>query len=204
MKSIRQIPVISSILIVICYLTFTFLARINYPLPYSPMTNWLSDLGNIGVSPSGARFYNAGIIVTGILLLTFYLTIFVWRLEHNKIQNLMVTLTQVFGVVGAASMIMSGLYPINLPAPHSFWSAALDIAIGSSFAFSVAALRYYPNTPRWVLVLGVITWLVDTLFSLFFNNIHILEWVTIALFLAYILALGFVTRLISTRPASGK
>ena len=204
MKVIRQIPTIASVLIVVCYLVFTLLARINYPLPYSPSTNWLSDLGNILVSPSGTQFYNTGIIVTGILLLAFYLTIFVWRMEQNKIQNLMVTLTQLFGVVGAASMIMSALYPINLPVPHSFWSAALDIAIGTSFIFSVAALRYYPQTPRWVLAMGVIAWFVDTVFSLFFNNVQILEWVTIALFLAYILALGFVTRQISTRPASGK
>ena len=111
-------------------------------------------------------------------------------MEHNKIQNLMVTLTQLFGAIGAASMIMSALYPINLPVPHSFWSAALDIAIGTSFIFSVAALRYYPQTPKWVLAMGVIAWFVDTLFSIFFNNVHILEWVTIALFLAYILALG--------------
>jgi hypothetical membrane protein len=199
MKIIRQIPTIASILIVLCYLTFTALAIINYPLPYSPMTHWLSDLGNVNVSPSGAWFYNLGIILTGMLLLTFYLTIFVWRLEHNKIQNLMVTLTQVFGVIGAASMIMSALYPINVPVPHSFWSAALDIAIGTSFAFSVAALRYYQETPRWILVMGVITWLVDTLFSIFFNNVHILEWVTVVLFLGYILALGFVTRLLSTK-----
>jgi len=167
------------------------------------MTNWLSDLGNIRLSPSGARFYNAGIIVTGFLLFAFYLTIFVWKLEHNKIQNLMVILTQIFGIIGAASMIMSGLYPINMPVPHSFWSAALDIALGTSFAFSVAALRYYQKIPRWILVMGGITWFVDTLFSLFFNNVHILEWVTIVLFLGYILALGFVTRLISAEHMSG-
>jgi hypothetical membrane protein len=198
MSTIRRIPPIASILVVVCYLAFTALAFIKYPLPYSLADNWLSDLGNITRSPGGAQIYNLGMIVTGLLVLIFFLTIYIWKLQSNRIQNAMLLLTQVFGILASFSMIMTAIYPINFPAPHSFWSAALDIALGTSFAFSVAALRYYQKTPRWLLAMGILTVLVDFVFSVFFNGVHILEWLTIGLFLAYIFALGAFTRRISS------
>lgn len=115
MSTIRRMPPIASILVVLCYLAFTTLAILKYPLPYSPVDNWLSDLGNTQLSPYGAQFYNLGIVVTGLLVLVFYLTILEWRLDQNRVQNIMVLLTQFFGVIGSVSMILSGYYPINLP-----------------------------------------------------------------------------------------
>jgi len=184
--------------VVLCYVTFTTLAIVHYPLPFSPLNNWLSDLGNVAASPTGAPFYNAGIIASGILLLIFFLAISEWKLAQNKIQKIMVGLTQGFGAAGAAAMIMSAIYPINIPDPHSFWSAALDIGIGTGFAFSVAALRYHPTVPRWSLALGVLTALTDIAFAVFSNKLFILEWITISLFLVYVIVLGVISKRLMT------
>lgn len=51
----------------------------------------------------------------------------------------MLLITQGFGMFGALAMVMSGLYPINFFALHSFFSTCLYILLGTAFAFSVAA-----------------------------------------------------------------
>lgn len=190
----RWLMPVGSALAVLCYLTLSLLAFVRYPLHYSPLRNWLSDLGDRNVSPSGAFFYNAGIVLTGLCLVLFYLGLSAWKLEGNRPQQVMLLVAQCCGIVGVAAMIMSAMYSIDQPAAHSAWSEVQRIATGTAFAFSVAALRYCPNCPRWLLGLGVVTVLVNLVVSVFFNTSQILEWPVIGLFLSYVLLLGIVTR----------
>ena len=192
-KSIKVFPygsALISLLIVLFYVTFTSAALFNYPLAYSPTTHWLSDLGNRGLNPSGALFYNAGILLTALWLVLFFLRFSTILIVNNKIQNGMIRTTQVFGILGSLSMALSAFYPISSPAVHSFWSAALYINLGTAFAFSVAALRYFASVPKWLLAVGVLAALTDMLTSIFFPTVFIFEWITVSLFLAYVALLG--------------
>jgi hypothetical protein len=174
---------------IVCYLVFALLAFAHYSLPYSPLNNWLSDLGNPDLNPSGALFYNIGIVATAVALLPFFLGLSRWKMANNRRQRLMLFLTQGFGILGAFAMAMSGLYPINFLALHGFFSACLYILLGTAFAFSVAALRYHATYPRWLLVVGASTALVDMLYGVL-HTVTVLEWVTTALLLCY---LGFLS-----------
>ena len=197
MRRHLSLSFVTSLFAVVCYLTFALLAFAQYPLPYSPMSNWLSDLGNADLNPHGALFYNIGIVATGIVLLLFFLGLSRWKMENNRRQNLMLRLTQGFGILGALALVMSGLYPINFSALHSFFSICLYILLGTAFGFSVAALWYYPTYPRWILIMGALTALVDILSGVF-HTVYVLEWVTVSLFLCYPVLLGIETnRLIS-------
>jgi hypothetical membrane protein len=197
MKRHYALSFVTGLFAIVCYLAFALLAFSRYPLPYSPMSNWLSDLGNANVNPSGALFYNIGIVATGVLLLLFFLGLSQWKMGKNRIQNLMLFLTQGLGLLGALALIMSGLYPINFFALHSFFSTCLDILLGTAFAFSVAALRYHPTCPRWLLIVGALTALVTLLYGVF-HTVFVLEWVTIALFLCYVGLLGAETNRLSS------
>ncbi len=196
MKRQYSLSFVTSIVAIVTYLTCALLAFSRYPLPYSPMSNWLSDLGNGDVNPGGALFYNIGIVTTGVLLVLFFLGLPQWRMSKNRIQRLMLFLTQGFGILGAFAMVMTGLYPINHFAFHSFFSTCSNILLGTAFAFSVAALRYHASCPRWLLVLGAVTMLADLLFGIskVVTTIYVLEWVTIALFISYFAALGVWTQ----------
>jgi hypothetical membrane protein len=184
---------LSSLFAPIIYLLFANLALTSFPGNFSPQQNWLSDLGSSQLNPEGAIFYNLGIIFTGITLLPFFLGLRVWLIKEHKTQNIMVFLTQLFGCLGAVAMVMSALFPITVTGAHSFWSAALYIVIGTAFAFSVAALRYYPRYPKWLLAVGVLIAVEDMLWGTILNT-YLVEWITVALFLAYVLLLGIVTR----------
>ena len=188
----RQLTFVSSIIILITYLAFAILARLNYPGLYSASHNWLSDLGSPDLNPHGALFYNIGIVLTGLVLLPFFWGLSEWAHEVNRVQNAMLFLTRLFGCLGAVAMLMSAVFPITIPAAHSFLSASLYILLGTAFAFSVATLRYYPRYPKSLLVIGVFVALEDMLFGMILNT-YLFEWLTVALLLGYVLLLGIVT-----------
>ena len=192
MKRHLSLSFITGMFAVVCYLAFALLAFSRYPLSYSPMSNWLSDLGNANLNPSGALFYNIGIVATGGVLLLFFLGLSEWKMENNRRQNLMLFVTQGFGILGALAMLMSGFYPMNFLALHSFFSTCLYILLGTAFAVSVAALRYHPACPRWLLIVGVSTAIMALLYGIF-HTVTALEWVTTALFLCYVGLLGAET-----------
>jgi hypothetical membrane protein len=202
MKYYRSISFVSSILLTLWYLTLSLLARLRYPLDYSPASNWLSDLGSRDLNPSGANFYDIGIVVTGLLLVCFFIGLTVLKIENNRVQNSMLLAAQAFGILGSLSMVMTGIFPIDQPSAHSFFGAGFRIATGTAFGFLVAALRYHEKCPRWLLVLGALTVLTDLMVSVFFGETYVLEWVVIALFLCNVLLVGMETRRLSVETAS--
>ena len=189
----------ASIFIAVSYLLLAFLSLAYFPAAFSPMRNWLSDLGSYQLNPRGAIYYNLGIIVAGISMLPFFLGLSPWSMAGNKKQNAMLFLTQLFGSLGSFAMVLSAFFPINIPGPHAFWSASLFILTGTAFAFSVAALRYYSKYPRWLLFLGILVAIEDMAWGLILNRYNI-EWLTVALFLIYILLLGIETKRKAMNP----
>lgn len=177
----------------LCYVVFAFLAFSRYPLSYSPMQNWLSDLGNVDINPRGAIFYNTGIITTALLLMVFFLGLSRWKIEKKRIQIIMLRLAQIFGILGSSCMILSGIFPINALEMHRIWSIALYFLLATAFVFLAAALRYHRRVPRWLLLLGFSTAGMVNL-TVFLPTAYLLEWITVALFLGYVTLVGFETR----------
>ena len=194
-------PALLGVLVAIVYLVFGALALSWYPGPFSPATNWLSDLGNTTVNPSGAGFYNAGMIITGALLTLFFVSLAALRLAQVRAQAIILSVARLIGVIGALSMVMTAVFPINRGSEHSFWSAVLYISLGTAFGLTVAALRYHRGVHKWLLVYGGVTTLTDLVVSVFFNTIAVLEWPTVALFLSTCVLLGVETARLSAMPA---
>ena len=201
MKKKLSLSFISGVIAVIGYLLFTFLAYRLYPLPFSPMTNWLSDLGNVDLNPNGAIYYNIGIILTASMLLVFFLGLSSWKIEENRVQCIMLRLAQIFGGLGAFCMILSAIFPINNYKIHSFWSTSLYILLSTGFIFSAAALRYHKSVPVWLLILGISTAPLVIL-TKFLPTVYVLEWIVVLIFLAYVSIVGIETNtvIIETLP----
>jgi hypothetical membrane protein len=200
MKNFRMSLFLCSILVLLSYSICTLLAFFNYRLPYSPVKNWLSDLGSKVLNPNGAIIYNIGIVLTALFLIFFFLGFSVLKSTENRIRNLMIILTQSCGILGCLSMALSAVYSIDTPGPHSFFSAGMRISIGTAFAFSVAALRYDPKVPKWLLGLGVLTTLTNFLVSVFANSTQVFEWPTILLFLLYVVSVGGTMKSLEKNP----
>ena len=193
MGKIRDIGSLAGGLLVCFYVLFTVIAYCRYPMAYSPLTNWLSDLGSHVLNPHGAVFYNTGIVITGLLIFIFFLGLRRLIIKDNRRQKAMVFVTQGFGFLGAIALIMSAVYSIDVLNLHSFWSVSMYVMLGTAFGFSVAALRYHPACPKWLLACGIIVALTDILSGVFGAS-HTMEWVTVALFLFYVSAIVIGTK----------
>jgi hypothetical membrane protein len=183
----------AGILAPVVYLVFTILAYFSFPMPFSPQSNWLSDLGNPELNPNGAVFYNTGIIVTALLLIIFFLGLSVWKIEDHRIQRVMLKLTQVFGVLGSLFMALSAIFPINNYEMHAFWSTCLYIMLSTAFIFSAATLRYHNWVPRWLILIAIFS-AVLVISTAFLQSVYLLEWITVSIFLLYVILLGVETR----------
>ena len=188
----RHYPIALALGITICvaYLLCTSLALWRYPEPYSPLGNWLSDLGNRVISPEGSRCYNTGVIACGSLLILFFVSLSGIRLPGNRRQRIVLTVSQTSGIIGAAGMILSGVFSIDTPGIHSVMSAVLRIGVGTAFGFTIPALVYHRGVRKGILALGAGTTLLDLGVSVLFNNTRALEWPVILLFLVYCVSLG--------------
>jgi hypothetical membrane protein len=191
MAKIGRFYPLAGLLAILVYCLLALLAYLQYPGTFSPLQNWLSDLGDINQNPQGASLYNLGIILTGLLILFFFLNLTSWRLLGHKIQNIMVFLTQIFGILASLSMVLSAIFPINVLELHRIWSISLYVSFGTAFVFSVFALRYLPNYPKWALVLGILAACPD-IASGIFHETTLLEWITVGFLLAYLLALSLL------------
>ena len=170
-----------AVLVWAVYLALTVLAILHYQGAFSPADNWLSDLGNRQISPRSARFYNSGVMASSCLLALFFPALGVMRLAGSRAQRLMLTLTQVLGVIAALGMFLSAVFSIDRFALHSAMSALFRISLGTAFGLSVAALAHHAGTRRGVLALGGLTTLLDLVVSVAFNRARLLEWPLIAL-----------------------
>jgi hypothetical membrane protein len=191
--SSRSVAPVSGLLAAVEYPVLVVAAFVHYPYVYSPTKNWLSDLGNPVLNPRGAICYDVGAVVTGLLLMPFFLGFSRWRIASNDLQRVLVRLTQIFGLLGAVGVVLSGLFTETLFALHCVISAFLFIFLGAALIFSLAALRYAPTCPRWLLAIGTMAAVLDVCYGTF-QNVHLLEWITTALFLSYVCLLGLATR----------
>ncbi len=193
MGRIHQFHSVYAYIAVPGYAFCTLAAYARFPGSYSPSRNWLSELGNPNQNQDGAILYNLGILLTGLFVLLFFLGLSRWKIKNQKVQNRLVLLTQIFGALGSVALILSAVFPINHSQEHQVLSIGLYILLGTAFAFSATALRYHPSFPKWVLAVGFFTAFVDILSGIFMEA-TILEWLTVALFLFYLVLLNLFTK----------
>jgi hypothetical protein len=180
-------------IIAVCiYVVFTLVAILYYPKPFSPLTNWLSDFGNPTQNPAGAIFYDAGGIITSAVLVLFFAGMYTWKVGDKK-AKVFLRLSQVSGIVFALSFMMSALFPLGVnDSVHSFFSIMLFVFVGFFEIFSASAIRRNPSSPKWTAYFGFAAAMINFAFGVSFNfmNLFIGEWVMIAVFIAYIVALA--------------
>lgn len=180
------------------YILFTIFAYSRYPLPFSPMRNWLSDLGNQIDNPQGAAFYNSGVILTALLQTFWFVGLSQWRVERTTAPKRLLLVAQFSGFIASFALIMSAMNPINMSEVHSFWSRIHFMFSGIGFGFSVTALRYHPRFSNEILYFGIGAAVLPFLmFTLGKGKTYWMEWLAVGLFIFYILAVGKPSLLIS-------
>jgi hypothetical protein len=188
---------------IIVYLTFTLISYFLYPKSYSPVTNWLSDLGNPVDSSSGSAVYRVGCILTATALIIFYVQL--RRLNTGNMRmKILLAVAQIAGVFSCFALIVTGIFPFGTAtAVHSLWSMILYIAIAFFEAFSASVFLRYTSYPKWTGYYGIAAAAINFVTGAIFNSVIIGEWVTVATFIVYICVISYYSRLIEQTELLG-
>jgi hypothetical membrane protein len=187
-----QIGSITGLIAIIIFLLATFTALALFSGHYTPLNNWLSDLGNSNYNPQGAIFFNLGCIATGILLIPFFIGLSRWKFGFDEGQGKdVLTAAQVMGVFSSLSLVMIGIFPETLAPWHWIWSAVFFLSLPISLILVNLSLWNHPRFMRKVTYYGLVVIVVD----LFFITIYklntglprpLLEWTVVILSLGWL------------------
>jgi hypothetical protein len=189
----RRWPVasIAGITAAAVYLIFAFIAFLKYPSPYSPLTNWLSDLGNPLANPSGAVFYRLGCALAGAALIIFYVKLGIWNAGARRTRVLL-TIAQCAGVFSAVSLIVTALFPLGTStAVHSLWSMMLYVSLGFFLTFSATAFMKNPFFKKGFGYYAFVTAGVNFVFGAILHEVFWAEWTSVGMFMAYVLMMAY-------------
>lgn len=201
MKGRFPLCYLSSILACIAYPAFTTVAYMKYPEVFSPQTNWLSDLGNLEVSPIGGPYYNIGVVIAAICTALWFLGLGKWKLQTPPVQARLLRIAQSAGVLAAIGLFLSALYPINLATIHALWSKVHFIASGVGFAFAVTALRYHPRFSKGLMATGAFASVMPFLIYVS-GETYWLEWAAVGVFLVFITWVGVATKRLTAQTVA--
>ncbi len=179
---------ISGILVIIFYCVFTFTAVALFPPPFSPIHNYLSDLGNSTYSPQGAIFYNIGCILTGATLFPFFIGLYKWFRDETWHKILMIVII-IIGCYSGLALIMIGVFNEDFLAQHIYWSNVFFFLNLIVLILTSIALYTHLGFIKIIAFYGIIVAIINLLF-VFVIGSSILEWFTV------FTALGFVALIV--------
>jgi hypothetical membrane protein len=171
------------------YLVLAVAAACFYPASFGPAANWLSDLGNRSLNPSGAVFYRLAGVLGGAALMVFFFALGSLARGERKQVRVLLLVAQVCGILASAFFALTGVFSEDMMPMHSWFSRGLFIAFGTAVALTGIAILRGTGLPRWLAGICVGVWLVDIV-SGFFGQTRWLEWVVVALLIAYITAIA--------------
>jgi len=163
------ITCIAGIAVIVLYCAFTFTSWALYPTPYSPVDNWLSDLGNSSYNPKGAILYNVGCVLTGIALFPFFGGLHKWH-TNEKWRKASLTVTQIIGFLAAFSLIMIGVFSEDYGRLHTMWSSIFFVLNLVVLILLGASLFTHPNYIKPIAFYGFTVATINLLFLLVYNN----------------------------------
>ena len=158
---------ISSITGLAAFLIFTVFILISfilYPAHYNPLYDWLSNLGNINLNPSGAFFFNWGCIISGILLIPFFVGLYSWKAQRILSKSLLL-LGMIIGIFASISFIMVGIYPETQVNLHVQAATAVFSSLFLVVIVIILALYKNPKFMSGVAFFGILVIVVDIAFQ---------------------------------------
>ncbi|UCD02460.1 MAG: DUF998 domain-containing protein [Promethearchaeota archaeon] len=117
---------ILGILIIIISWGSVLISVLLAPPPFSPLTNYLSSLGNSTYNPNGAIIYNSSVIVTGFLFLIFFIGFYNWYTDI-KLDKILLIAIQTVGCLLSITIVLTGFLSEDFKPQHVFWSIVAGI-----------------------------------------------------------------------------
>jgi len=154
---------VSGLLAVVIFTICTLTSVALYPAPYNPLYDWLSNLGNVQFNPVGAYFFNGGCIITGLILVPFFIGLKTYY-TNSRWNRTLVMLGQAAGIFAAIALIGVGLFSEQHIAEHMIAAGLLFKSLFIIMIIFNIALFRHPAFLRALAYFGVLVVLIDLSF----------------------------------------
>lgn len=147
----------------ISFTIFTLTSLFLYPTPYNPLYEWLSNLGNYHLNPVGYIFFNMGCLITGLILIPFFINLRRSR-PTSKYKMVLVYLVIVLGVIASLSLMGVGLFPETHIKMHLMAASGV---FGTMFLIIILLTVAFYKQPEYKSILiywGFVAVLTDLIF----------------------------------------
>lgn len=162
------------------------LAYRTTPEGFSPLTHWVSDLGNPDVNPAGEKYFNYGCILVAFFFILFDLALCDIK-THGKRRLVLLALSEVFGVISASALVGLALFHAGQSTvTHLLFASAVLFFASTFFLGTVNSLKEFgivKNTAVLYLFFGV--FLAGIVALVFFQQ-TIGEWISVGLLILYL------------------
>ncbi|OPY25817.1 MAG: hypothetical protein A4E28_02900 [Methanocella sp. PtaU1.Bin125] len=180
---------------IVIFCAFVAASVSMYPDGFSPLDNWISDLGNTNLNPEGAAIFNTGCMLTAVPLIAFYLGLYRWY-GIERWRNLMLGVAQLAGVISGAALAMVGYYPETFATEHFLWAGIFFVTTFLALLLANAALLMHLRYNKWTAAVGLVAVAVQAVFIAGMAasvGIPAFEWASVALGLAWMAAMAINT-----------
>jgi hypothetical membrane protein len=199
-RSVRfPLSTVAGTLSLIVCVSLAGVAFARYPWAFSPMTNWISDLGNTWLNPRGSVFFRVDMVVVGVGLSAFFLGLRTLTHGQHWGTKSVILLAQLTGLVSSAALVMTGVFSENQESAHALWSTILFIALAVTVMLLGCGALAHPRVPTWISFFALIACAADV--TSIVARTHWLEWVAVPLLLVVVGQVSYGTwRVASERP----
>lgn len=153
------------------------------------MTTFLSDFGNMKVSPLGSLFYNAGCIMTGAAAVAFYIGMSDWEADDRRM--LLLGAARVLGIASGVALALIGIYSEDYPSLHRFWSFAFFTLNFFSIILINASLVGRRDYGSPTMIVGFGLSVVTMVSFLAWGGAPSVEWFTVFASMTFAVLLGY-------------
>jgi hypothetical membrane protein len=166
-------------------------AYVLYPWAFSPMTNWISDLGNTWLNPRGSMFFRADMVVVGLGLSAFFLGLRALTHGQSLLTRVLIVMAQLSGLVASLALAMTGVFSENQQSAHALWATVLFVALAATVMLLGAGVLSHPGVPTWIGYFALAAFAADIV-SIVARS-HWLEWVAVPLLLVFVAQVSYGT-----------
>ena len=183
------------------FLSLGVVSYARYPAAFSLTKNWLSDLGDQSLNPHGASFFRFDVILMGLIIALFFTGLVVLRDGQRGRTRVFITLSQLFGLVSAVALAMTGVFAEGLHSSHALWACLFFVFSGGSVLFSGLAFHHHRSPFKKLICLAFLLCVSEWVFAAL-SRVHVLEWVVIALLIVYFASVAVGTSAVASGRTS--
>ena len=178
LKKFRDWPLSAQMITIIIpiFSILVWVSIIFYP-DFSFIDHHMSSLGSSGGNPEGFIYFVVACIITGALLVPFFIGLFRWRTD-SKLFNVSLYVVIGIGFVACFGIIMQAIYRADFGTEHFYYSAVHWVADMFLLMVAPIALLLHKQYYKPISIVGVIATVFNIYYIVTWGHDAWIEWIT--------------------------